>query len=563
MTLAPGQVVGSKYRIVRLIGEGGMGSVFEAQHEVLGHRVALKFLHPEIASQPGLEQRFLQEAKLSATINNPHIVRVTDVDTSPDGAYLVMDLLQGEPLQSVMDRETRLGSERAIAYSLQILDGLQAAHAQGVVHRDLKPDNVFVTPGSHGPLLKLLDFGIAKIRATEEYQMTLTRPGAVMGTPEYMAPEQAFSADLVDQRSDIYAVGVMLFEMLSGVRPADGDTPQEIAEKTIKGKVRDLSELCPELPPPLVTVIRRAIAAQPDDRWTTATELKNALLAFAPVGAGRPMVDSRAATGMATPFVAVTKTPRIGEADTSLPSGEVSVQFDTDAARMSSVPKTIPPDTGPPLATQQQPKAKTASMPEVALQRLSVPVSAATVNYDGPGAGGAPVNHPMAGYGAMGSVGPMGGFGAPPIQQHGVHQRPSTRPRSSAWIWLTLLLFAGGGSVAGWYYFAVYLHDPLPPPPPLPTARPSSTTEVFDEIPDSFDDDDDTGSTTRRSPSPTPRRSPAPPPTLPTFQIPTNLPIPTEIPTTLPPFPLPAPQPTDSPRGAVPEPETPETSEPR
>jgi serine/threonine-protein kinase len=547
--LQPGQVVGTKYRIVRLIGEGGMGSVYEAQHEVLGHRVALKFLHPEIASQPSLEQRFLQEARLSATINNPHIVRVTDVDTSPDGAYLVMDLLQGEPLQELIDREERLGTERAIAFALQILDGLNAAHALGVVHRDLKPDNVFVTPGANGPLLKLLDFGIAKIRATEEYQMTLTRPGAVMGTPEYMAPEQAYSADLVDQRSDIYAVGVMLFEMLSGQRPADGETPQEIAEKAIKGQVRKLDQLCPHLPKPLIAVVQRAIEPQPDDRWGSALELKRALLPFAVGGAASPNVDSRAATGMATPFVAVHKTPRI-ERMGSAP--EISVSFDTDAARMSTVPKTVPPEEGPPLATQQQPKAKTASMPEVALQQVSMPVSTATVNLP-----------PQ----PVGAHAPPG-VPAPPA----AYQNARRRKKSSVWIWLTVVLLATAGTIGGWYYFVVYLDDPLPPPPPLPVAR--STTidepegpELVEPVddPSSFDEEDEEPTKPRRtSPSPTPRkRDPAPPPTLPTFQIPTNLPIPTEIPTTLPSFPLPAPKPTESPRGAAPAPESPQTGDTR
>ena len=130
-----------------------------------------------------------------------------------------MELLHGEPLQQAMDRRGKLPVEQAIDFALQILSGLESAHAIGVVHRDLKPDNVFIVPATGGPLLKLIDFGIAKLRASTEYQKGLTRAGVVMGTPEYMAPEQLFSAETVDHRADLYSLGVILFEMLSGRRP--------------------------------------------------------------------------------------------------------------------------------------------------------------------------------------------------------------------------------------------------------------------------------------------------------------------------------------------------------
>src|SRR6185369_3983730 len=186
MRPAVGDVIGGKYRIVRLIGDGGMGTVYEARHEFLETSVALKFLHADLAKRAGLGSRFLQEARVSAQIRSPHVTHVTDVDQTADGSpYLVMELLHGEPLQQAMDRMHKLPPEQAVDFALQILSGLEAAHAIGVVHRDLKPDNVFIVPAGGGPLLKLIDFGIAKLRASTEFQKGLTRAGVIMGTPEY------------------------------------------------------------------------------------------------------------------------------------------------------------------------------------------------------------------------------------------------------------------------------------------------------------------------------------------------------------------------------------------
>ncbi|HTQ04697.1 MAG TPA: serine/threonine-protein kinase, partial [Polyangiaceae bacterium] len=268
-----GDLIGGKYRLVRLIGDGGMGSVFEARHEGLGMSVALKFLHEDLAERPGLTDRFLREARVAATIQSPHVAHVTDVDVGQGGVpYLVMELLAGESLQHLLDREHKLAPAVAIDFALQIAAGLEAAHAVGVVHRDLKPDNVFVTPGTGGALLKLLDFGIAKLLAGQD-QRGLTRAGVVMGTAEYMPPEQLYAANEVDGRADVYALGVMLFEMLSGRRPADGDDAQVIVNKVLAGEVLSLAALEPSLPPPLLELVRRATAANRDARVASAHEL--------------------------------------------------------------------------------------------------------------------------------------------------------------------------------------------------------------------------------------------------------------------------------------------------
>jgi serine/threonine-protein kinase len=276
-----GDLIGGKYRIVRLIGDGGMGSVFEARHESLGMPVALKFLHEDLAERPGLTDRFLREARVAATIQSPHVAHVTDVDVGPGGLpYLVMELLHGESLQQVLDRERKLSPQLAVDFALQIAGGLEAAHAVGVVHRDLKPDNVFVTPSTGGPFLKLLDFGIAKLLANQE-QRGLTRAGVVMGTAEYMPPEQLYAANEVDARADVYALGVMLFEMLSGRRPADGEDAQIIVGKVLAHDVLSLAALEPSLPRDLVELVERATAGDRDARLGSAHELRTALARFA------------------------------------------------------------------------------------------------------------------------------------------------------------------------------------------------------------------------------------------------------------------------------------------
>jgi eukaryotic-like serine/threonine-protein kinase len=284
---APGDVIHGKYRLVRLIGDGGMGSIYEARHELLGSHVALKFLHPDLARRPNILARFLQEAQLSATLQSPHIVQVSDIGQEGSGssavAFLVMELLRGETLQALLDRTRPLETSMAIEIAMQMLNGLDVAHQAGVVHRDLKPENVFLVPAPYGALVKILDFGIAKLRAAAEVQEQkgLTRPGVVMGTPEYMAPEQAWSADTVDARADVYAVGVMLYEMLSGRRPVTGDDPREIAQRVVAGELASLGTLVPSLPTGLVATVHRAMGAMPEQRFPSARELQHALLPFA------------------------------------------------------------------------------------------------------------------------------------------------------------------------------------------------------------------------------------------------------------------------------------------
>jgi serine/threonine-protein kinase len=439
MRPAPGDIIGGKYRVVRVIGDGGMGTVYEARHEVLGTAVALKFLHAELARRAGLAQRFLQEARVSANIQSIHVTRVTDVDMTPDGTpYLVMELLHGESLQQLIDRRGKLPPDEAIDFALQTLAGLEAAHALGVVHRDLKPDNVFVTPSSGGALLKLIDFGIAKLRASNEYQRGLTRAGAMMGTPEYMAPEQLYSAADVDHRADLFSLGVMLFEMLSARRPADGEDAPAIVGKVMAGEVLRLDACEPGLPPGLVAVVHRAIAADRNERFASAHELRLALAPFA----GELSHAGRLA---ATPHPAAVSQLRLPEIPLS------TRDTSEERARPSNVPATLPPDDDAPAPSYSAPPS------QVAQGYAAPPSYVAPASYAAPGF--AP---PPPGYGGFkGST-----EDAPPIDADTVNERGSTEAAAPA------IRLAGPPGVSG-----PWPSPSLPTPPPRRRSR--ATAGVF------------------------------------------------------------------------------------
>jgi len=322
-----GQLINNKYRLVRLIGDGGMGSVYEARHELLGTTVALKFLHAMLSRRKGLVERFLQEAQVSARIKSIHVANVSDVDRTPEGlAYMVMEYVEGDTLQTRYEKNYRAGKrmaeDEAFDIMLQMMEGVNAAHALDIVHRDLKPDNVILSTNGRGrTLVKILDFGIAKLKASGEMDRGLTRPGVVMGTPEYMAPEQAFSADRVDARADVFSMGVMFFEMLAGRRPVGGDNAHAIAAQYLEGRVAKLEELAPNLAGPLCVAVHKAMAAEPEQRFDSVQDFRAAI---APYGPRASHYDALADT-----------------ADSTLDPSLAGI-----AAGMSTVPKTQPPEDG-------------------------------------------------------------------------------------------------------------------------------------------------------------------------------------------------------------------------
>ncbi len=292
MSQEAGQLVNGKYRLVRMLGDGGMGTVWKAQHEKLSIPVALKFLHAELNRKQTLVDRFLQEARASAQIRSEHVVRTSDVDTTPMGeAFMVLEYLEGKTLQALYE-EYHKGGQRltyaeALSFAMQMVIGLEAAHEAGVVHRDLKPDNVMITHNSRGePVVKLLDFGIAKLKIAGELERGLTRPGIIMGTPEYMAPEQVFSADGVDARADVFSLGVIIFEMLAGRRPAGGDDPRALAQAYISGQTAKLGDFVPNIAPDLAAAVHKAMMPLAKDRWPTAKAFREAIEPYA--AAARP-----------------------------------------------------------------------------------------------------------------------------------------------------------------------------------------------------------------------------------------------------------------------------------
>jgi serine/threonine protein kinase len=248
-----------------------MGLVFEARHKLMDTAYALKFLKEEYAVQPHLAARFLREARIAGRIDNPHVVRVFDV-SAPEGGlpYMVMDLLRGETLHACLRRQKPpLAGAELHDVMLQILDGVAAAHRLGVVHRDLKPVNIMLTRTDGGArVAKVLDFGLAKLLDAESAG-GVTEPGTVLGTVDYMPPEQAFGQP-VDQRADVFALGVIFFELIAGSRPVDAEAPAEIALAYQRGRARRLQDCLPGVDPRLAAVIHRAIEPRAEDRYESA-----------------------------------------------------------------------------------------------------------------------------------------------------------------------------------------------------------------------------------------------------------------------------------------------------
>ena len=289
-----GDLIDGKYRIVRLMGEGGMGAVWEVRHEVMGQRFALKTLHPQYASDTSMVQRFIREARAASAIGSEHIVYITDAGQAADGSsFLVMEYLEGEDLGEVLKREGRLDQARAIELMLQVCDALQPAHERGIIHRDLKPANLFlVQREKYGEWVKVVDFGIAKVAAkvTGE-QGSLTKTGAMMGTPFFMAPEQFQKAKHVVHRADIYSCGVILYQLLSGKVPYDADTFSELVFAVATEPPIPLSSAWPGVDPDLEAVVMRAISKEAGDRYQSMGRLAESLKPFSTVGI--PVISSQ------------------------------------------------------------------------------------------------------------------------------------------------------------------------------------------------------------------------------------------------------------------------------
>ncbi len=333
---SPGDVIDEKYRIIRSIGEGGMGHVFEAAHLRMGQRVAIKVLKPAASQAPEVLSRFDREARAAGRLRGAHSARVIDVDITPDHLpYMVMEYLDGHDLQTELEQRQVFPVLEAIDYVLQACAGMAEAHDIGIVHRDLKPSNLFLCDDGDRRIVKILDFGISKI-LDEASKLTSTE--LTVGTPLYMSPEQVRSARTVDARTDIWALSIILFELLTGRPPWVGSGPS-VAAAIVTDPPPPLSEFRGDIPPGLEAVLVKALAKSAGERYLDVCSFADALLPYcaSPTSLGRASLESarRAAQSGVSLIRIGNRSPELANAPTvlSMPNGGV--------AEVSSVPASV------------------------------------------------------------------------------------------------------------------------------------------------------------------------------------------------------------------------------
>lgn len=294
-----GSIVAERYHIIKKLGEGGMGAVYLGEHVKMGRKSAIKVMSQTLANDPDAIARFNREAANAARINHPNVCAIYDFGETKDGLiYLAMEYIEGEALTDIIEREGALHPQRAASILRQVGDALQAAHDLGIVHRDLKPDNIMVTRARDGSdVVKVVDFGIAKAMGGEEGQK-VTKTGLVVGTPEYMSPEQ-LAGDKLDGRSDLYSLALVFYRMLTGTLPFQADTAQEVMIKRLTDEPMPLNQALPgaDFPPRLQQVMDRALQRMPQDRYASVSDFVRDALAAVSQMAGAPAgVDTEGAT---------------------------------------------------------------------------------------------------------------------------------------------------------------------------------------------------------------------------------------------------------------------------
>ena len=368
--LSDGTVIGERYRVRQLLGEGGMGAVYEAENTLTGRRVALKVLSARHTTQD-VRKRLLREARVAARVQHPHVIDIYDVGFDGDEMFLVMELLRGQPLDEWIAERAPVEPQEILGHAQQLLRGLGALHAAGVTHRDLKPANIFIVESEHeAPRAKLLDLGIARDRGTDSD--TYTKPNQIIGTPAYMAPEQLERPDTLDQRADLHALGVVLYEALAGRRPYVADDLTTLAVAILAGKRTPLADVRPELPSGLCEAIERAMSHDPDDRFEDAASFAEALAPYGPEGAYvslRPAAATRARSWW-LPAVLVTIALVVGlVAFTLRPSapeeGPLAAPPEPSATRREPSP-VIPPEVAePPTEVAESPSEIDEPPPQI------------------------------------------------------------------------------------------------------------------------------------------------------------------------------------------------------
>ena len=301
-----GTIVADKYQVVDEIGRGAMGTVYEAINRSIGKHVALKFLEGNVEHDASVRARFLREAQTASLVESPHVVHIFDSGLSDDGTpFMVIELLRGEDLRKRLRREGRLDIEQAVTVITQTLRALVSTHAAGIVHRDLKPENIFLcNVEAAQPFVKILDFGISKVTRPETSLDTLTHQGVVLGTAYYMSPEQARGETDIDGRSDIYAVGAILYEMLTGRTPHVGNVHHAVLVNICTQDAPDVRLLAPQVPEPLARSVARALNRERDQRFRDAQAFLQALDPMLPSRLSTdsvPRVDSATLVAQAAP----------------------------------------------------------------------------------------------------------------------------------------------------------------------------------------------------------------------------------------------------------------------
>ena len=279
-----GAILAGKYRVERVLGEGGMGIVVKATHLELEQSVALKFLQPEALEKTSVVERFAREAKALAKLKSEHVAHVIDVGKLEDGSpYIVMEYLDGEDLASLLDRDGALPIEEAVGYLLEASEAIAEAHAGRIVHRDLKPANLFLAKRASDkkPTVKVLDFGISKVLDDE---VALTKTSAGLGSAQYMAPEQMRNAKNCDERADLWALGVILYELLTGCVPFEGESVHEVVANVLELSRKKLSDRVPTIPKELEALVDACLVLDPKKRIGSIVEVAERLVPFGPPG---------------------------------------------------------------------------------------------------------------------------------------------------------------------------------------------------------------------------------------------------------------------------------------
>lgn len=293
--VTPGTILLGKYKIEKLLGMGAMGVVVLATHLDLKQRVAMKFMLPGKTPNPERHERFLREAQIASRLTTVHVARVIDVGTMPDGGapYMVMEYLQGSDLSGVIAERGQLPIQEAAGYVLQVCEAVGEAHAAGIVHRDLKPANLFLTKTADGQAcVKVLDFGVSKLM---DAGLQLTQDAMTLGSPLYMPPEQMSASKNVDARADIWALGVILYELIAGKTPFDAEQLPQLCTRVFTGEPTPLGQFRSDVPVGLEAVLLRCFEKKREDRWRNVAELAAALVPFAPA---RAVVHAERAAAM-------------------------------------------------------------------------------------------------------------------------------------------------------------------------------------------------------------------------------------------------------------------------